>query len=67
MARRTTYRVWTVVYPDPLEHTGFGVAHFDNAAEAQDFGVVHRAIRILDEVVPARIANRWTFTRWGRP
>ena len=66
MARRTTRHVWTVVYPDPCEPTGVGVAHFDNAANAQHFAAAHDASRILDERVPARIADRWTYTRWGQ-
>jgi len=66
MAHRTTRRVWTVVYQDPRDVTGFGVAHFDNGSEAQSFATAHRALRILDEPVPARIADRWTLTRWGR-
>src|SRR5687768_16441107 len=46
MAHRMTRRVWTVVYPDPRDLTGFGVAHLDNAAEAESFGAAHDAVRI---------------------
>jgi len=66
MPSRTTRRVWTVVYVDPAGLAGLGTAHFDNAAEAQAFATAHRTVRILDELVPLRIADRWTFTRWVR-
>ena len=66
MARRTHRTVWTVVYPDAHDIAGFGVAHFDNAGDAQGFAIAHAAVSVREESVPVRIADRWTFTRWGQ-
>jgi hypothetical protein len=66
MRRNTTRLVWTVLYPDQHDITGVGVAHFEDADDAQRFATAFRAISVREESVPARIADRWTFTRWGR-
>ena len=61
-----TRQVWTVVYSDPSDITGTGmsVAHFEDEAEALLFARAHPVAMVNEEVVPVRIANRWTFTRW---
>lgn len=56
-------RVWTVVYRDPHDINGFGVAHFDETANAHAFAEAHQGDVRRDDL-PARIADRWTFTRW---
>lgn len=66
MARHTARHVWTVVYPDSHDITGFGVAHFEDGEDAQRFATAFLAVSVRKETVPARIADRWTFTRWGR-
>ena len=62
--RSRTRQVWTVVYADPSDLTGLGVAHFDDEAEALGFSQAYPLATINEEDVPARIADRWTFTRW---
>ena len=66
MARTSsrTRQVWTVVYSDPTDIVGTGVAHFDDEAEARQFAEAHPVATINEEAVPVRIADRWTFTRW---
>ena len=59
-----TRLVWTVVYSDPADVTGLGVAHFDDEAEALRFAGAHPLAMVNGEAVPIRIADRWTFTRW---
>ena len=59
-----TRQVWTVVYADPSELMGMGVAHFDDEAEAIRFSQAHPLATVNEEAVPRRIADRWTFTRW---
>jgi hypothetical protein len=65
MRRNKSRLVWTVVYPDQHAVTGVSVAHFDDAYNAKAFAAAHRAVSIQEESVPARIADRWTFTRWN--
>ena len=62
MRRNKSRLVWTVVYPGI---TGVSVAHFDDADDAKAFAAAHRAVSLQEESVPARIADRWTFTRWS--
>jgi hypothetical protein len=64
MRQHSIRRVWTVIYPDRHDITGFGVAHFTEADDAQRFATAFQAISIRHEAVPARIADRWTLTRW---
>ena len=59
-----TRQVWTVVYADPSDPMGMGVAHFDDEAEAIRFSQAHPLATVTAEAVPKRIADRWTFTRW---
>jgi hypothetical protein len=66
MARKTTRRVWTVVYQDARDIAGAGVAHFDDGSNAAAFAMAHEGT-VNEEDVPARIADRWTFTRWVAP
>jgi len=61
---RGTRQVWTVVYTDPADLTGLGIAYFDEEAEAIAFAQAHPVATVNEEAVPARIADRWTFTRW---
>jgi hypothetical protein len=64
MARERTRHVWTVVYPDSQDLAGLGVAHFVDGTEAHHFAAAFKAHSVREETVPARIADRWTFTRW---
>ena len=62
--RRGIRQVWTVVYSNPSDWLGMGVAYFDEEAEAIAFAQAHPVATVNEEAVPARIADRWTFTRW---
>jgi hypothetical protein len=66
MADQPTRRVWTVICLDRKALGGLGVARFDNAEEAQRFALAHRPCSIQEDIVPADVADRWTFTRWIR-
>jgi hypothetical protein len=63
MAGRAIRRVWTVVYRDANDVVGLGVVHFEDAENAQAFARAYQGT-VRREDVPARIADRWTFTRW---
>ncbi len=65
MSRRTHRRLWTVTYPDAQDLAGLGVAHFDSAAEAETFAGSYTGASVREELVPARIADRWVITRIG--
>ena len=65
MARRSHRRIWTVTYPDARDLAGIGVAHFDTATDAETFANQYQGARVREELVPARIADRWVITRIG--
>ena len=64
--RQAPEQVFVVIYPDPQNIAGLGVAYFVSADEAAAFAVAFKAYRVTEETVPVEIAERWTFTRWGR-